>query len=358
MTAVLLLGGTGAVGRGCLDALRRTADVTVTLAGRDEQRLAALADPATTVVHADLRAPDRIADLAAEADVVINCAGPSHRYSAAVAGAVIAAGAAYVDPGGDDALLERLRAQAPTAPVVLQAGVQPGISGLALRAIAERLDGEVDEFTVWCGGLQPLTAAAIEEYLASLRGDTGTGTVLRGSRRMRVPANSMPRPPAPHFPESAVAHIHLDEETAAVAAALGVSEVSWANVSDGSHTTSAIGRLHAETGDQPLTSDRLAATLAAARLDLFGRAPYFTLVARAEGPSGAASSTFTCTDSYAASGAVAAVAALNTAATPIGVHPLWALEPMPLFAALAAAVPGLRIDIGTDAETAVEQGAL
>ncbi|NEW55241.1 NAD(P)H-binding protein [Nocardia cyriacigeorgica] len=358
MTSVLLLGGTGAVGRGCLDALRRAADVTVTLAGRDEKRLGALADASMTVVGADLRAPEKIAALAAGFDVVVNCAGPSHRYSAAVAEAVAEAAVPYVDPGGDNALLGRLRELTPTAPIILQAGVQPGISGLAMCALAERLGNEVNAFTVWCGGLQPLTAAAIQEYLASLRGGTGTATVLRGAQRARVPSNAMPRPPAPHFPESAVAHIHLDEETEAVAAALGVPEVSWANVSDGSHTTSAIGRLHAETVEQPVTTDRLEAALTAARLDLFGRAPYFALIARAEGPGGVASLAFTCADSYAASGAVAAAAAMCAPATPVGVHPLWTLGATPLFASITGVAPGVRIELRADVESGVEQGAL
>ena len=42
MKNVLLFGSTGAVGRGCLDALTRRDDVSLVIAGRDEARLRAV----------------------------------------------------------------------------------------------------------------------------------------------------------------------------------------------------------------------------------------------------------------------------------------------------------------------------
>lgn len=340
---VLLLGSTGAVGRGCLDALANRAD------------------PGLEVRTARVDVTDRSAVVAAATgcDVVVNCAGPSQRFSAQVAEAVIAAGVPYVDPGGDQVLLDRLAAAEPAVPVLLQAGVQPGLSGLLLRALAR--DREVDEITAWCGGLQPLTRASVLEYLASLHDTSGhpgaalcDGVIRRIGHPERKPA------PAQYFPDSVTARPHLDAETVAVAARLGIGNVLWLNVFDGVHTTRAMQLLAFDDKNTDLD-----AVLAAAKLDLFGRRPYFAIVAEARhGHRVTATAAFSCPDSYRSTGALAAFAARHVTDLPAGVHPFCGTEQLQqALDFLTQAVPEARVTIVENALTPlaselIEEGSL
>lgn len=350
----LLFGATGAVGRSCLDVLLGAADASVVLAGRDEARLREVAAGARGDISiARLDAVD-VASVTG-CDVVINCAGPSHRLSASVAGAAIAAGVPYVDPGGDQALLDRLTAARPAVPVLLQAGVQPGLSGLLLRELAREKADEVHSVTAWCGGLQQLTPASVLEYLASLQDRSShPGAELCGGRIRRADRAEREMPPAPYFPGSVTVHPHLDSETLSAAAFLGIEDVLWMNVFDGAHTTRAMQAL---VLDDHETSDAdLSAVLAAAKLDMFGRRTYFAIVCVA----GIRTVAFTCPDSYRVTGATTAYAARLAAGMPAGVLPFWRVdEPRRVLDFVTGVVPGAAVTYADDAvPPLIEEGAL
>ena len=365
MNHVLLFGSTGAVGRGCLDVLTRRGDVSLMIAGRDDARLCEVASAVQALGKADVEiARLDVADVAAvtaaaaRCDIVINCAGPSQRLSAQVAGAAIAAGVPYVDPGGDQVLLDRLAGAGTGVPVVLQAGVQPGLSGLLLRVLAQHRRDKIDGVTAWCGGLQHLTPASVLEYVASLH-DTHShpGAVLRDGVIGRFSNDERKPHPAQYFPGSATAHPHLDAETVAVAAHLGIRNVSWMNLFDGVHTTRAMQLLAVsdEGGRDNRTGVR--DVLAAAKLDLFGRQPYFAIVGNAHGGTGSTTVAFTCPDSYRITGAVAAFAAHQVMGMPAGVLPFWRVdEPQRALEFLTEAVPEAAVSIVDD--SLIEEGSL
>lgn len=352
---VLLFGSTGAVGAGCLDVLTRRGDVSVLIAGRDEARLR---DTASTVqadveiARLDVADTSAVTSAARHCDVVINCAGPSQRFSAAVAGAAIAAGVPYVDPGGDHALFDRLTAAGTGVPVVLQAGVQPGLSGLLLRVLALHRSDKIDGVTAWCGGLQQLTRASVLEYVASLH-DTHShpGAALRDGVIRRLSHDECKPAPAQYFPGSVMVRPHLDAETVAVAAQLGIDNAWWMNVFDGAHTTRAMQQLAASEGgaERPLGKAALRDVLATAKLDLFGRQPYFAIVASAHGGVGSTTVAFTCPDSYRITGALAAFAAQHVASMPVGATAFWSIdEPQRTLEFLSEAVPEAQISFVDD----------
>ncbi|MGO8966748.1 saccharopine dehydrogenase NADP-binding domain-containing protein [Mycobacterium sp.] len=368
MKYVLLFGGTGAVGRGCLDVLTRRGDVSLVIAGRDEARLREVA----SAIQADVEiARLDVADVAAvtavvtRCDVVINCAGPSQRLSAQVAGAAIAAGVPYVDPGGDQALLDRLAAAAPAVPVVLQAGVQPGLSGLLLRVLALRRKDKIDGVTAWCGGLQRLTPASVLEYVASLHDPhSHPGAALRDGVIRRVSHDEHKPAPTQYFPDSVRVHPHLDAETVVVAAHLGIGNVWWMNVFDGVHTMRAM-QLLALDDERPRSQADLGSVLAAAKLDLFGRRPYFAIVGTAYGGVGSTTVAFTCSDSYRITGALAAFAAQHVADMPAEAHPFWRIdEPGRALEFVTEAVPETEVSFVDDSEAVdarlpmIEEGSL
>ncbi|MDP7723727.1 saccharopine dehydrogenase NADP-binding domain-containing protein [Mycobacterium sp. TY814] len=354
----LLFGATGAVGTSCLDILTRQDDVAVTLGGRDEVRLRDLAASIPSahrvdVIRLDVTDTAAVAAAARTRDVVINCAGPSQRFSAAVAGAVIGAGVPYVDPGGDHALIVRIAESEPAVPVLLQAGVQPGLSGLVLRLLDTHRPDECAGITVWCGGLQPLTPASVLEYLASL-GDSFShpNCALRGGVVERVGRAELIAAPAPHFSASATVRPHLDAETVAVAEQLGIGDVLWLNVFDGTHTTRAMQLLAL---DDQRGAD-LDGVLAAAKLDLFGRQPYFAVV----GNTGKTTVAVTCPDSYRVTGALTAFAARDVTGMTAGVRPFCSIEqPQRVLDFLTEAVPGVEIACVDDSvPPLIEEGLL
>jgi NAD(P)-dependent dehydrogenase (short-subunit alcohol dehydrogenase family) len=354
---VLLFGGTGAVGRGCLDVLARDRDMSLVIAGRDRARLREAASAARAdieVSRIDLVDRAAVASAVKDADVVVNCAGPSHQLSGEVAGAAIAAGVPYVDPGGDHTLLDRLTGLEPAKPVVPQAGVQPGLSGLLLRVLATHRSGPIDDVTAWSGGLQRLTSAAVLEYLASLHDPhSHPGSALRDGQIRRVTHEQRKEPPPQYFSDAVALRPHLDAETVAVAAHIGIGNVLWMNVFDGAHTTRAMQLL--AVGDHGHTDP--GEVLAAAKLDLFGRRPYFAIVGEARGSGGITTVAFTCPDSYRVTGALAAFAALHITGMSSGVHPFWSVdEPQRVLDFLTDAVPDARVSVADD--SMVEEGSL
>ncbi|MEU7633169.1 saccharopine dehydrogenase NADP-binding domain-containing protein [Nocardia sp. NPDC049220] len=373
MTRVLLLGATGAVGRACFAALAADSRLAITVAGRDPRRLAEFcagtsARPASQQIDLAALAAGHdpgLTELVRTADVVVNCAGPSHRYSVALAEIALRGHSAYVDPGVDESQRQLLRRIAPPDGVALvQAGVQPGLSGLALRIVADRLGGRADALIAWCGGLQPLTRAAVHEYLDSITvGSGGVSTVRRAGGRVRVRPDEMSPAPAPWFPDTAQSHVHLDVETEVLADAVGAHDVEWVNITDGERTVRAIQDLQVSVSAAPPSDTAVDAVLAAAELDLFGREPYFTLLATARSSGKAATFLLRTRDSYAVTGAIAAWATRAVTTLPAGIHPLRSIpDPRALSDDLAGLAPGTEVRVIDGAVTGhrdlVEEGVL
>ncbi|KAA8965442.1 saccharopine dehydrogenase NADP-binding domain-containing protein [Mycobacterium sp.] len=354
MTRVLLLGSSGAVGQCCLQTLTRSGEVSVLIAGRDETRLRAVASATRAdveIARVDVTDKAAVTALAARSDVVINCAGPAHRLSAPVVDVAAAAGVPYVDPGGDDGLLDRLGAAGVDVPVVLQAGVQPGLSGLLLRVLASHRPDKIDGITVWCGGLQRLTPASVLEYLASVQDTHGhPGAALRAGVIRRVGHDECKPAPGQYFPESVTVRPYLDAETIAVAAHLGVDNVWWMNVFDGARTTRAMQLL---AGGQADVGD----VQAAVKLDLFGRQPYFTIVGNAHGNGGTTTIVFSCQDSYRVTGALVAYVAYQVVDLPAGVRAFWTLdEPQRALQFLDRVVPEAAVSVVDEPTTGIAGG--
>ncbi len=110
MTArlVAVLGGYGAVGRATVTGLRR-AGHPIRIGGRDRAATARVADELGVEPQpVDLWDDASLAAFCADAAVVVNAAGPSYRVLDRVARAALAADADYVDPGGDQPLVDAL----------------------------------------------------------------------------------------------------------------------------------------------------------------------------------------------------------------------------------------------------------
>lgn len=308
-----LLGASGAVGHAAIEELQALAVGELRLGGR---RISEIPDRVGTVCAVDIYDDHALARFCVGCRVVVNCAGPSHRFLDRVAHAALSAGADYVDAAGDDPVHERLATRGPSLrgrTVIISAGMMPGLSGLLPRWLARQGFDRVDCLTAYVGGLDRFTLAAAGDYLASLGNGYGESLAAwHGGRRTPRTLEPLRDVELPFFAGPVSAHPFLGTETERFARALQVEEVSWYNVFGDGRVLAAIGRLRGTiqaSGDLDAAAAELAG---AAEIDIAGRTPYqllvFQLDGQADGTAMTRSLMLRARDSYRLTGAVAAFA--------------------------------------------------
>jgi len=146
MTRVGLIGAAGHVGRAVLRYLHEDPKIQILAAGRSrakiERTLSSSNYEKVEIDEFDLFNDDRLVQFCTNVDIVVNCAGPSGMVLDRVVVAAMRAGRPVIDPGGYDPVLEKLKNleknHKPTdPPVIVGAGLLPGLSGLYPRLIAD-----------------------------------------------------------------------------------------------------------------------------------------------------------------------------------------------------------------------------
>jgi len=351
MTAIGVVGGYGSVGAETVAQLRAWGLGPVLVAGRDPARsdvVVDLADPATVRGFCCSLKVDGSVGL------VVNCTASPPAERAAMAIAAAAEGVPYVDPGGDESVHDLLSGQTPAVPVVLSAGMLPGLTALLPRQLVRRGGGRL---VGYAGGRDRFSPGAAADYLAVVNESAGrTFAVWRdGCRvdRAGVPAIDGE---VPYFPEAASGVPYLSREMERLAGHLGLAELTFYTVFPGARLRQTLAAAGSGTVDA-------GAVVTASELDLFGRSRYqrlvFQLPAEPTVPtvvlSGKGSSELT-----GAMAAVTALAVLEGAVAP-GVHfaadvldPVWTAEKL----RGVDAVTELRtFEAGPDSRD-VEEGAL
>lgn len=292
---IALLGATGAVGSRVLQALRAHG-----LQVRGGSR-------ATGV---DMRDARSLTDFVDDAQLVVNCAGPSHDTSAHVASTALKAGAGHVDAGGDGV---RLGAVPPGLVAVFAAGATPGLSGLLPRALARGF-GEVRTLTSYSGVLDRFSPAGAEDFL---HGTAEAGAAWRGGERVSHALSRVRDVVLPHLPRPVVALPFLDEENVSVAGEMSLADGTWYTFVEDGHLLAALDR---SPGLEP--DDAMRSLCGAAALDVAGRSPYAALYVQIDGPAGTRTA-IARVDSAAAMTAsmtVQAVLAVLRGQVPAGAH--------------------------------------
>lgn len=355
MTATVgIVGAYGAVGTAVATAL--APDHRLRLGGRDPQRLAASAG--VSVHQVDVDDPRQLAEFVGGCDLVVNCAGPSCRIGATVADAALAAGAAYIDVGGDEPLGRTLAGA--DRPVVLAAGLSPGLTGLLARWLAGLLPEPPRRLRAWCGGLERFTPAAAADMVSSLDDGYGESMVSwRGGAVVRHALPALTDTVLPPFPGRVSALPYLSTEIQRVAAHLGLVDVEWYNVFAGAQTLATLSRLRTGHADPARDAPLL---VAAAELDLAGLRPYQLLVVELSGAAHHRTVTLRADDGYRLTAAVtvAATDAVLRGAVPAGVHQAdEVLDPAEVVAAVGADPSVGVLHVASEPATAlVEEGVL
>lgn len=346
---IFVAGATGAVGRAvahrAAELLR--ADETLILLGRDKEKLRNLASklpPVAGTVRCEtlsLMVPGSVDSFKADerctmnlssldnllspaesmgrTDVFLNAIGPSSRVTVPLARHVIGKGAHFIDVGGSQRIIDEIDPWAESHGVValFGAGVQPGLTGTLLNQVAGLLARpQGAAVKMYVGGRQRLTAGALEEYVDSFEKDGGwPGTVwVRGEFcRAGESATTVSCSVEDGLGEwvnapTAEVSVHLDEEYVDVARAWGLGEIVSMNVMDEPSTADLMRKFIAGEA----TVDDVERKMAEEIED-----PYFKILVTASDSDVQVKGTFSCRDSYRASGMLAAELAAQFAHTPV-----------------------------------------
>lgn len=315
-----IVGATGEVGQSVAIALRKLGFTNVHVCARraPSEEVAERLAP-FKISQVDLNDSSALEAFVSDCEVVVNCAGPSHRVQDRVARIALAAGAHYVDVAGDEPLHAQLIGSdlIRSRSAVLSAGLLPGLSTLLPRWLAARELDQAKRLTVYTGGLERGSRMGAADFLLSLdNAEERALAAIRGgvmSQRALTPRIEVA---LPFFPGYVSAQPFLAEESERLAMDLRLDELSWYNVLVGEQLRAELNRLRSVSWSQASEEDLIAGSdrlVAAAELDLVGRDPFQLFVLFLEGlrngEEKGCTAVLRMNDSYRVSGAVGALSA-------------------------------------------------
>jgi Saccharopine dehydrogenase NADP binding domain len=285
-----IIGSSGAVGRAAVHHIRAWWTGRLRVGGRrlDLARrvIADELNGASEAVVVDVYDPASLSSFCAGCRIVVNCAGPSSQILDRVAWAALAAGADYVDTCGNEDVYERLADHdfaASNRTALLSAGLLPGLSGLLPRCLAQQGFRRTTRLEAYVGGLDRFTPAAARDYLFGLGRESGEPLASwRNCKRVPHALSPKIQVELPYFPRRVDAYPFLSRETERLALALGLGEVDWYSVFDGTYVLAAVRRWIA-TEMKETAAVAQTHLMRAAELDLAGRAPYYILLFQLDG---------------------------------------------------------------------------
>lgn len=278
-----IIGGYGDVGLQAARMLKEWGKHPLRLGGRNpETARANLGEefPQAEWVQVDIEDDRSLESFLKGCELIVNCAGPSHRTAARVAEMCSAKGCHHVDAGVDQGL-ERMR-ETPHGTVALYAaGATPGLSGLLPRWLAKYFD-KVDAMLYFTGALDRFTASAAEDYLAGVsgKGNEPLAAWKNGVRRSSVLRRRFGAA-LPLFPREVALYPYFDAEAEFVAVSLALRDGEWYIAIDGNHVPPVL-----EEACSQFLTDRQSAVknlCTATELDSAGREKYINFIIQLSG---------------------------------------------------------------------------
>ncbi len=353
-----VLGATGAVGRTAVDRIAAYGLGRLRLGARHADRCATLAQAlpgGAETVQVDVTDPGQLANFCAGCRIIVSCVGPTYLLLATVARAAFAAGADYVDIGGElaarDALVDATSTEADPQlqhrTALFSAGVMPGLSGLLPRLLTKGRD--LRRLDVYVGGAALFTPLSAVDALLT-RGPR-FGVPMAAWRKGQVVPNALAplhEVELPGFPVPMHAWPYLTTEAQALADHSGADEVRAYNVFVSNRLPETLAEAWAVIPDVHQAGTETLAPHAddvvrASRLDNADHGSFYVMLFTARphrgAPPGPTRVLLAAQDSYALSGLVVAIAtsAVLSGSIPRGPHlAAEALDPDTTAAALRA----------------------
>ncbi|MGR4972573.1 saccharopine dehydrogenase NADP-binding domain-containing protein [Pseudomonas sp. LARHCG127] len=278
-----VLGASGDVGLASARALLSLGVNELRLGGRDARNgarcLASLQqqwpDARLHWTAVDFNDAAALAGFAHGCDVMLNCAGPSWRLEDRAARAALQTDAHYVDAAGEVALEP---SQWHNRCAVLGAGLQPGLTGLLPRWLAQQAFSGVQGLTSYFGLRDQFTAVAADDFLQGAVDGTSEPLAAwrngRCSRALRRSRDVL----LPCFPGQVHLLPYLNREGECLAMDLRLDVGHWFNVITDGHVLKTLDLAHSLP-----RADAVQRLCEASRLDLSGQAPFVTLLLQLDG---------------------------------------------------------------------------
>ncbi len=290
MKRIGILGAYGAVGQCLVRLLRMRQYDALRVGGRNRERVLVLARdelrPRDEWVTVDVEDGASLAAFCAGCDLVIHCGGPSYLILDKPARAAAAAGAHYIDVGGDELTHERLiglplREKGLTS--ILSAGLMPGLSGILPRWLAQSGFDRVRSATAYFCIRDHFSPSSSKDFLLSLGNGYGTSAAA-WQHGFRVPLSTGPQSESElaYFPGPVMFFPFLSREAERVAHELRLRELRCFSVLEPGQTLTLLARMRTSlhAADMSAAAEDLCR---AADFDLLGRDPYQLFVYRMEG---------------------------------------------------------------------------
>jgi hypothetical protein len=215
-------------------------------------------------------------------DLVINCAGPSHRFSEKIIKECILQGCHLVD-AGMGVRPSQFAQESIERAMIYAAGATPGLSGLFQIWFGHKWEA-VNSILCYTGALGQLTRSGAEDYL---EGVLHHSNQPRTAWRNQIVPNLLPRETGirlPFFPRETTLLPVFDAETHLVAKRLDLQNGDWYVAVDGDNIMLVLGSASLQYQSNPKAV--IEKLYLATQLDTAGRKPYFKLLVQITGVKG------------------------------------------------------------------------
>lgn len=292
MSTIGIIGANGTIGSGVARALARTGN-DLCLGTRVPESVHSLVNevarpdgPSIEVRTVDLDDDNSVVSFLDGLDAVVSCAAPSSRWSGPMARRALTVGVPLVDPAGGDLLHEcsdlgrfygnggDLRSA-----VVVDAGMQPGLTGLIVRTLLARASSTPRSVGLWHGGLGVIPKGSAQDLLLGTSTGGGTPHARRHAHRV-VPFSGGGHHLPPNVPPTATATPILTEEINRICSAQKIPDAVEYQIINGEHVAE-VARYYAASpillGDEERMQEAVHRLQNAARVDCVSHHPSYTL---------------------------------------------------------------------------------
>lgn len=278
-----IIGGYGEVGIHACRLLQQCQSQSLKIGGRNPER--GKRDfghlfPEATWEQVDMHNEESLDRFAEACDLVLNCAGPSHRVSKRIARVCIKKGCHFVDAGFERGM-EDLKLIKDGQAVLYAAGATPGLSGLLPFWFARQFD-KVDNALTYTIALDKFTPTGAEDYLEGVLDETNAPMAAwRNGALMRGVLKREPGITLPFFEHEITAYPIFDDETLHIAKKLKLSDGRWYFATVGDKTPAALDT--ASINYQKSPQETIEKLCLASSLDMAGRTPCFNQLIQFDG---------------------------------------------------------------------------
>jgi hypothetical protein len=278
-----ILGGYGKVGLQAARVLKEWSKSPLRIGGRNPEKARNRFTnefPDAEWVTVDIENDDSLKKFISDCELIVNCAGPSHRITTRVAQMCLSHGCHHID-AGEIKNTENMHKPSQGTAVFHGAGAIPGLSGLLPRWLAGSFD-TVNNLIAYTGGLDQFTLSGAEDYLFGVLDEARAPLAAWKDGACRSSAlNRRSGVALPFFPREVNLQPYFDTETEFVAKSLSLRNGEWYLAIDGEHVSAALEGISAQFyADTTGATKRLCL---ASELDTAGRQTYLNFLVQLEG---------------------------------------------------------------------------